>query len=99
MNMLSPSSKRDRQHFLENHLLNQSEIVTALRMLKKEDTISMWDESYEKQFRKVKDKVPSGLNHNGFQIDASLKGFGAASTQDDKPVAFASKTDRNSMPA
>ena len=74
--------------------------ATPLRELLKKDVDSQWSPTYEKIFNNVKDRIyaQTTLSYHDLkkkttiQVDASGCGLGATLLQDDKPIAFASKT-------
>ena len=74
--------------------------ATPLRELLKKDVYYQWSPTYEKIFNNVKDRICPQTTLSYYdpkkkttvQIDASGRGLGATLLQDDKPIAFASKT-------
>ena len=77
-----------------------STLTAPLHELLKKDAEFSWDVSYKTAFQCVKDAVVSDTTLQYFgascpitvKVDASQVGLGAALLQDNKPVAFASKT-------
>ena len=73
--------------------------TATLRDLTKKDIEWQWTSSHQKAFEDLKDKIEKATSLTYFdtskptvvQVDASMKGLGAALLQDGKPVAFASK--------
>ena len=106
--MPAPQTRQELQSFLGAvnylqtfvpHLSHHTELLRVL--LKKENTFA-WDQNSNDSFQRIK-----GLPENSLlkplkyydrnkpvilQCDASLKGLGACILQDDKPIAFASKS-------
>ena len=79
-----------------------STLTAPLSELLKEDNHFKWYVAHQesfKSFNKIKDSISNEITLTYFdpmketilQVDASMKGLGAALTQDRKPVAFASK--------
>ena len=74
--------------------------ATPLRELLKKDVDYQWSPTYEKIFNNVKDRIcaETTLSYHDpkkkttIQVDDLGCGFGATLLQDDKPIAFASKT-------
>ncbi|KAL9967831.1 hypothetical protein ACROYT_G026128 [Oculina patagonica] len=103
--MSSPTSRQELQTFLglANYMgpfiPNLSSLTAPLRELLKEKYLFQWSLAHQDAFEKVKDSVSNEVTLTYFdprkeiilQVDASLKGLGAALMQDSKPVAFASK--------
>ena len=77
---------------------NLSTLTAPLRELLKEDNRFKWYAAHQESFNKIKDSISNEITLTYFdpmketilQVDASMKGLGAAVTQDRKPVAFAS---------
>ena len=73
--------------------------TAPLRNLTKKETDFKWNDSHEKAFQSIKDLVCHNTSLSYFdvnketviKVDASQQGIGAALTQEDKPIAFASK--------
>ena len=74
--------------------------ATPLRELLKKDVDYQWSPTYEKIFNNVKERICAQTTLSYYdpkkktsvQVDASGRGLGATLLQDDKPIAFASKT-------
>ncbi len=68
--------------------------------MQKKDVEYKWNPSYDAAFQKIKEAVTADTMLRYFdtakpvvvQVDTSQTGLGAALLQDDKPVAYASKT-------
>ena len=102
----SPTSKTQLQEFLgmvtymSSFIPRLSDLTADLRALLKQDVDFIWTASHEAAFQKVKDSVCTNVSlayydttkSTTIQVDASLKGLGAALIQDGRPVAFASKS-------
>ena len=81
------------------HLSHPTELLRVL--LKKENTFA-WDQNVNNSFQKIKGLLENSLlkplryyNRNKpvtLQCDASLKGLGVCIIQDNKPIAFTSKS-------
>ena len=86
--------------YLSPFIPNLSDHTSDLRALLKKDIDFIWSPSHQRAFEKVKDLICAETILTYFdpskkttiQVDASMKGLGAALTQDGKPVAFASKS-------
>ena len=103
--MSSPTNCQELQTFLglENYMgpfiPNVSTLTAPLRELLKEDNHFKWYAAHQESFNKIEDSISNEITLTYFdpmketilQVDASMKGLGAALTQDRKPVAFASK--------
>ena len=71
-----------------------------MRELLKKDVIFQWTKSHEKSLPKVKDLICEEVTLSYYdlnkqtliQVDVSLKGLGAALTQDGKSIVFVSKS-------
>ena len=78
---------------------NLSTLTGPLHELLKEDNRFKWYAAHQESFNKIKDSISNEITLTYFdpmketilQVDASMKGLGAALKQDRKPVAFASK--------
>ena len=104
--MSRPSNKEELATFLGMiNYLNQfipkfADKAQVLRELCKKDTVWYWDETHEKCFSELKQSITvnSCLQYYDpnkevtLEVDASMKGLGAALIQEGKIVAFASKT-------
>lgn len=79
------------------HLASRTKL---LRQLLKKDTPWEWNAEYEQAFDDLKNAINKDMMINYFdpsipvniEVDASLSGLGAALVQNNKPVAFASKS-------
>ena len=103
--MSSATNRQELQTFLGlgNYMgpfiPNLSTLTAPLRELLKEDNRFKWYAAHQESFNKIKDSISNEITLTYFdpmketilQVDASMKGLGAALTQDRKPVAFASK--------
>ena len=103
--MSSSTNRQELQTFLglANYMgpfiPNLSTLTAPLRELLKEDNRFKWYAAHQESFNKIKDSISNEITLTYFdpmketilQVDASMKGLGAALTQDGKPVAFASK--------
>eukprot|EP00057_Strongylocentrotus_purpuratus_P007993 XP_011662467.1 PREDICTED: uncharacterized protein K02A2.6-like [Strongylocentrotus purpuratus] len=75
-------------------------LTAPLRELVKKDVIYSWTESHQKVFETIKDMICKETTLAYFdpkkpvvlEVDASMKGVGAALTQEGRPIAFASKS-------
>ena len=80
-------------------LNNLSTIAAPLRELTKKDAIFKWEPKHEEAFVTIKESIKEEVTLSYFdpqkpivlQVDASMKGLGAALFQEGKPIAFASK--------
>ena len=103
--MAPPKNTQELQTFLglatymSPFIPNLSTLTAPLReMLKKENQFD-WHPTHQEVFEKITASISEELTLAYFdpskeitlQVDASLKGLGAALTQEGKPVAFASK--------
>jgi len=103
--MSAPTSRQELQTFLglANYMgpfiPNLSTLTAPLRELLKESHQFDRSPAHQEAYNKVKDSISSEVTLTYFdpkkeiilQVDASLKGLGAALLQGNKPVAFASK--------
>ena len=103
--MPTPESKEDVQTFLgmatylSPFIRDLADKSHTLRGLMKKETPWTWDSSYDTAFRTIKEAVSADACVRFYdvtkpvtlEVDASLKGLGAALLQDGRPVAFASK--------
>lgn len=104
--MATPESKEDVQRFLGlmtylspyiPHFANQSQ---PLRDLMKADVPFLWEADHQTCFEKLRIQVPldkalafyDTTKPLTLEVDASMKGLGAALTQEDRIIAFASKS-------
>ena len=77
-----------------------AEYTANLRNLLKKGIDYVWSESHEREFRKIKGLICLETTLTYFsvgeetviQVDASLRGLGAVLLQNNKPMAFASKS-------
>ena len=104
--MSPPTSRQDLQTFLglANYMSpfipNLSALTAPLRELLKGNYQFHLSPAHQEAYEKVKDSVSNEVTLTYFdprkeiilQVDASLKGLGATLIQDNKPVAFASKS-------
>lgn len=105
-NMPSPSSKEELQKFLglmtylSPYIPHYSAQSQRIRDLTKEDVPFQWEEDHEMVYQHLKKQISpdSTLSYYNpsqtvtLEVDASQKGLGAALIQNDKVIAFASKT-------
>ena len=105
-NMPAPTSKKELQEFLgfitymSPFIENLAQKAAPLRDLLKKDSLFLWEEHHQKCFMTLKDAVSEDATLVYFdtsttpvlETDASIKGLGVTLLQNDKPVAFASKT-------
>lgn len=86
--------------YLSPFIPKMADETAALRSLLKKDAEFVWTASHDRAFQRIKEIVCKEVTLSYFdpnkpttiQVDASLKGLGAALVQDDKPIAFASKS-------
>lgn len=79
---------------------NLSTLTAPLRDLLKDNKVFTWSANYQAAFEQIKKSITDTTTLTYFddkkevtlQVDASIKGLGAALLQDGKPVAFASKS-------
>ena len=104
--MPAPASKKELQEFLgfvtymSPFIHNLAEKAAPLRELLKKDSFFIWGEHHQKCFQALKDTVSEDATLIYFdtnktttlETDASIKGLGVTILQNDKPVAYASKT-------
>ena len=104
-NMQPPTNAQELQTFLGmatymgSFIQNLSILTAPLRELIKKDKIFDWLPEHQEAFDKIKDTISEEVTLAYFdpkkeitlQVDASLKGLGAALLQEGKPIAFASK--------
>ena len=104
--MTAPTNHTDLQRFLgivqfmHQFIPNLSDLTEPLRSLLKKDAIFDWNASHEKCFEDIKTRLCDATSlayfdvnkHTTIQVDASQKGLGAALIQDNRPIAFASKS-------
>ncbi|GBM85033.1 Transposon Tf2-6 polyprotein [Araneus ventricosus] len=107
--ILSTSKPEDRQslhrylgmiNYLSKFLPNLSTLIAPLRELIKNNTVWLWDPSYDKIIDQVKEQLTKSPVLAFFDprieseivVDASLFGLGAVLHQRGKPIAFVSST-------
>ena len=104
--MPAPTSKKELQEFLgfvtymSPFIKNLAEKAAPLRELLKKDSVFIWEVHHQACFQSLKDAVSEDATLVYFdtrttpvlETDASIKGLGVTLLQNDKPVAFASKT-------
>ncbi len=105
ISMPTPQDKQDLQRFLgmatflSSHVPQFSSRTATLRDLLKGDTPFDWSEDHQHAFEQIKQCMASnvGLKYYdpscevNLEVDASMKGLGAALVQKEGPVVFASK--------
>lgn len=105
-NMPPPADKKELHTmlgmitYLAKFAPQMSEITKPMRDLLKEDAEFIWDKQQQTALQKIKDTITSQpllaffdpKKEVKLEVDASKFGLGAAIFQDDKPVAFASKS-------
>ena len=101
-----PQNKEDLKCFLGlltylgSFILNLSQIAAILRDLLKKDVPFEWSENHQKAFVKLKRAITKEVciayydakQPVTLEVDASLKGLGAALVLEGRPITFASKT-------
>jgi hypothetical protein len=101
-----PSNQTELQQFLgvvtymSPFIPNLADLTSDLRALTRKDSEWQWTESHQRVFDNVKSLICTECTLTYFdpqkpsviQVDASMKGLGAALLQDNKPVAFTSKS-------
>jgi transposase InsO family protein len=104
--MPTPQGKDDLQRFLgmvtylAAYVPNFSDKAKPLRDLLKKDVPFVWHEDHEHTYNDLKKAVTSDCCLQYYdpdkltvlEVDASMKGLGACLLQDNKPVAYASKS-------
>lgn len=104
--MKEPTDQKELQTFLglatymSPFIANLSILTAPLRELLKEGTTFQWNANYQTAFNQIKESISEKVTLTYFndnkevtlQVDASMKGLGAALLQEGKPVAFASKS-------
>ena len=105
-NMPSPTSKDELRRFLgmitylSQFVPNFSDKSALLRDLLKQDVPWIWEEAHETAYTQLKNAISQESSLSYFdtekditlEVDASQKGLGTAVIQDNKPVAFGSKS-------
>ncbi|GBM71559.1 hypothetical protein AVEN_41680-1 [Araneus ventricosus] len=87
-------------NYLSKFLPNLSTLIAPLRELFKNNTVWLWDYSYDKILDRVKEQITKSPVLAFFDprieseivVNASPFGLGAVSQQRGKPIAFASST-------
>ena len=108
MEMTAPQDKQQLQSFLGmvNYMgtliPNLSHHTEPLRSMLKQDNVFAWDEVKTRSFQQIKSLIQRAnetplryydrLKPVTVQADASLQGLGACLIQDERPIAFASKS-------
>ncbi|XP_048257540.1 uncharacterized protein K02A2.6-like [Haliotis rufescens] len=101
-----PSDAKQLQEFLGiatymgPFIPHLSQITAPLRELIKKDVEYKWSESHQSSFNKIKETICKKVTLTYFnptldstlRVDASMKGLGAVLLQNEKPIAFASKS-------
>ena len=101
-----PDSREKLERFLGmvNHLSksapNLSEITSPLRSLLKKETEFLWDEPQSRAFERVKQTITQSPvlvyydpnKELTMEVDSSKNGIGACLMQENRPIAFASKS-------
>lgn len=106
LNMETPKNAKDLSRFLGmvnyvgRYIPNVSKLTSNLRELCKKDILFVWNDKHEIEFKNLKMKLAEApvLQHfdeklvTTLSVDSSKDGLGAVIIQNDKPVAYASKT-------
>jgi len=106
MGMPTPEDKKDIQrllglvNYVGKFIPNLSEVTAPLRLLLKKNESWCWEDEQKEAFRKIKELILSKTCLQFYdvtkavtiQVDASKSGIGAVLLQDNKPVAYASKS-------
>ena len=104
-NVPTPRDKQELQKFigmaifLSNHVANFSARTATLRDLLKKEVPFIWEADHQQAYQKVKNLIAAQTKLQYYdpaspadlEVDASLKGLGAALVQANGPVACASK--------
>ena len=106
--MTAPQDKQQLQSFLGmvnymgTFIPNLSHHTEPLRSMLKQDNVFAWDEVKTRSFQQIKSLIQKAnetplcyydrLQPVTVQADASLRGLGACLIQDERPIAFASKS-------
>jgi hypothetical protein len=103
--MPTPQNKEELQRFLGlmtyvgNFIPNLSSLAAPLRDLIKTDVPYIWEEDHQHTFEKLKSSITARsiafydvTKPLALEVDASMKGLGACLVQDNRPIAYASKT-------
>lgn len=105
-NLKEPQSLKNLQsmlgmyNYLREFVPNMSEITAPLRVLLKRDVAWHWNADQQMAFDKLKEAIASSPVLNNFdlnkevviQTDSSQNGLGCCLLQDNKPIAFASRS-------
>ena len=105
-NLPQPTGKEDVRrtlgmiNFLGNHIPNCASKTANLRALLQENSIFLWEPVHEQEFNALKEEIAKATTLNYYdpqkettlEVDASSKGIGAALIQNNRPIAFASKS-------
>ena len=105
-NIIKPTNTKELQSFLgmvtylSSFIPHLSDHTAPLRSLLNKDSEFQWHPEHDKAFQKLKDLICqagtlSYFNPNKpatLQVDASMNALGAALTQDNKVIAYASKS-------
>lgn len=86
--------------YMGTFIQNLSSLTAPLRDLTKKNATFVWTDNHQQAFEHIKDSVTTEVTltyfhphkHITVQVDASMKGLGAALLQDGRPIAFASKS-------
>ena len=106
--MKAPTNKKELQTFLgfvqylAKFLPNMSDVSAPLRQLLHKEVEWHWENEQEKSFQRLKKMCTNAPVLAYFDetkpivltVDSSSKGLGAAIIQDDKPIAYASETQK-----
>ena len=87
-------------NYLSNFAPNHNEITSSLRSLLKKETEFLWDEPQSRAFERVKQTITQSLvlvyydpnKELTLEVDSSKDGTGACLMQENRPIAFASKS-------
>ena len=103
--MPSPKTKEDLQRFpglmtyVGNFIPNLSTRAAPLRDVIKTDVPYIWEEGHQHTFEKLKSYITARsvafydvTKPFALEVDASMKGLGACLVQDNRSIAYASKT-------
>ena len=103
--MAPPTSLKDLQcvlgmvNYLSRFTPRLSQLTAPLRDLCKKDSAFVWGPEHDRAFEEIKREIASTTTLKYYdprkpltlQVDASMRGLGAALLQDEGPIAFASK--------
>lgn len=106
MNMKQPENKKDLERFLgmcnylSRFIPNYSKIIEPLRILMKKDAVFTWDSNQEESINLLKKALCDSpclayFNTNEtivLSVDSSSTALGAVVLQNDKPIAFGSRS-------